>query len=380
MSKFTVDVVQISSIENIENADSIELVGIGEYRCVVRKGEFKPGDVVVYIPEASIVPQWLLEKLNLVGKLAGPEKNRVKAIKLRGVLSQGLVYPLEKNNGEYLLTWFNRHTKEFHKTPVRLGEDVKDLLNVIKYEPPIPPNFGGDVYNAGTNLTVAYDIENFKKYPEVLQDGELVVITEKIHGTFCGVGLLPKNNAADHHYRHRFVVFSKGLGAQGLCFKDNETNKKNVYLRTLEKYNVFDRLLELEKYIEHTLPLFVLGEVYGKNIQDLNYNEDLGFRIFDVAVGYRNQQRFMCWEDVCTLSERLNIKTVPELYRGPFDKTILRELTSGKETISGKNVHIREGVVVKPLVERFDFTLGRVILKSVSTDYLLRKGNTTEYQ
>lgn len=380
MSKFSVDVVQISSIENIEGADSIELAVIGEYRSIVRKGEFSVKDLVVYIPEASVLPTWLLEKMNLVGKLAGPEKNRVKAIKLRGCLSQGLIYPLEKHNDEHMLVWFNQQTNSFCKTPVKQGENVKDLLNIVKYEPIIPVSFTGDVYNAGTELTVNYDIENFKKYPNVLRMDEPVVMTEKIHGTFCGVGLLPENAAGNNHYRQRFVVFSKGLGAQGLCFKDHENNKKNVYVRALEKLNVFDCLLEFDKQVKQTQPLFLLGEVYGKGVQDLNYDDDLGFRVFDVVVGYRGQQRYMNWEDVCSLVKQLNLKTVPELYKGPFSKQTLEQYTTGKETVSGKSIHLREGVVVKPLIERHDPELGRVILKSVSADYLLRKGNTTEYQ
>lgn len=380
MSKFSVDVVQISSIENIEGADSIELAVIGEYRSVVRKGEFSVKDLVVYIPEASVLPSWLLERMNLVGKLAGSEKNRVKAIKLRGCLSQGLIYPLEKHDDKHMLVWFNQQTNSFCKTPVKQGENVKDLLNIVKYEPTIPASFAGDVYNAGAELTVNYDIENFKKYPNVLQVDEQVVMTEKIHGTFCGVGLLPESIANDDHYRRRFVVFSKGLGAQGLCFKDHENNKKNVYIRALEKFNVFDRLLEFDKQVKQTQPLFLLGEVYGKGVQDLNYDDELGFRVFDVVTGYRGQQRYMNWEDACTLIKQLDLKTVPELYKGPFSKQTLEQYTTGKETVSGKSIHLREGVVVKPLIERYDPELGRVILKSVSADYLLRKGNATEYQ
>lgn len=380
MSKFSVDVVQISSIENIEGADSIELAVIGEYRSVVRKGEFSVKDLVVYIPEASVLPSWLLERMNLVGKLAGSEKNRVKAIKLRGCLSQGLIYPLEKHDDKHMLVWFNQQTNSFCKTPVKQGENVKDLLNIVKYEPTIPASFAGDVYNAGAELTVNYDIENFKKYPNVLQVDEQVVMTEKIHGTFCGVGLLPESIANDDHYRRRFVVFSKGLGAQGLCFKDHENNKKNVYIRALEKLNVFDRLLEFDKQVKQTQPLFLLGEVYGKGVQDLNYDDELGFRVFDVVTGYRSQQRYMNWEDACILIKQLDLKTVPELYKGPFSKQTLEQYTTGKETVSGKSIHLREGVVVKPLIERYDPELGRVILKSVSADYLLRKGNATEYQ
>ena len=74
---------------------------------------------------------------------------------------------------------------------------------------------------------------------------------------------------------------------------------------------------------------------------------------------------------------------VPIIYRGPFSKEIMIAHTSGKETVTGKALHIREGVVIKPVVERQDFTVyngrgfpcnGRVQVKSVSADYDLRKG------
>src|SRR5574343_263710 len=96
MSKFEVKVIKIDAIEAIPEADAIELVRVNDYRSVVRKGQFKVGDIAVYIPEGAILPQWLLEHMNLVGKLAGSGKNRVKAIKLRSTLSQGILVKLIK--------------------------------------------------------------------------------------------------------------------------------------------------------------------------------------------------------------------------------------------------------------------------------------------
>jgi RNA ligase (TIGR02306 family) len=74
------------------------------------------------------------------------------------------------------------------------------------------------------------------------------------------------------------------------------------------------------------------------------------------------------------------LSTVPLVYRGPFSKAVLLQHTSGPETLSGRGVNIREGVVVKPSTERYDATLGRVLLKSVSEAYLLRKNpQATEF-
>ena len=104
MAEFEVNVVKIDRIEDHPNADALELAIIGGYRAIVKIGEFKAGDPVVYIPEAAIIPQYLLEDMGLEGYLAGKDKNRVKAIKLRGILSQGLVLPIDvKTSGDWII-------------------------------------------------------------------------------------------------------------------------------------------------------------------------------------------------------------------------------------------------------------------------------------
>src|SRR5271156_5459950 len=95
MATFEVKVYKLK-IEVHPNADALELAVVGDYRSCVRKGDFKTGDLGVYIPEGSIVPKWIVASLGLTGKLAGPDDNRVKAIKLRGILSQGLILPVKQ--------------------------------------------------------------------------------------------------------------------------------------------------------------------------------------------------------------------------------------------------------------------------------------------
>lgn len=349
MSDFAVKVEKIT-IEPHNNANALELAGVGDYRSIVRKGQFKTGDLVAYIPEAALVPENILEELGLTGKLAGKQKNRVKAVRLRGVLSQGICYPAREGWNE--------------------GDDVTEELGITKWEPPIPAQLAGEVWNAGGRCCIKYDIENFKRYPEILQDGEQVVFTEKIHGTWCQIAVLEDDN---------IVVASKGLGAKGLAFKDNERNTHNLYLRVAKHLNIVDKVRRV--YTNNTR-VFVLGEIFGKGVQDLSYGSDsgkddtLGFRVFDVYVG----QPGLGWyesdstlESVCVAA---GLDRVPVLYRGPFSKNVMKEYTDGKETVSGKEQHIREGIVIRPVIERRDNELGRVQLKSVSENYLLRKGGT----
>lgn len=392
MSTFAVKVIRIDGIEPIAGADNIECAVIGDYRSVVLKGQFAVGQLAAYIPEGAVLPRNVLRALNMwdnekqIGRLAGSAGDRVKAIKLRGQLSQGLLYPVDsgKDVGHPFINVLDDLDNIGSMVLVQEGDDLASELGIVKYEPPVPVHLSGDVYAAGTALTVGYDIENFKAYPDVLVEGEEVVMTSKLHGTFCGVGILPPADQDDRHYQRKFVVFSKGLGAQGLCFKDSERSLNTVYFRALLQDQVFERLERaVDLYADvNTLdtPLFVLGEVFGKGVQDLEYGMNgIAFRAFDVCFGYRGNQRYFGRDMFHSFTDSLGIERVPEVYVGPFNKQVMAEHTGGKENVSGKGLHVNEGVVIKPVEERYDSNLGRVILKSVSEQYLLRKGKATEF-
>lgn len=73
------------------NADALELAQVGLYRAVVAKGAYRTGDIAFYIPEQAVLPPALIEELGLTGRPAGRAADRVKAVRLRGELSQGIV-------------------------------------------------------------------------------------------------------------------------------------------------------------------------------------------------------------------------------------------------------------------------------------------------
>ncbi len=349
MSTFKVPVVRIKAIESIPNADAIELAVVGEYRSVVRKGQFAPSDIAVYLPEAAIIPDDLLERLGLMGKLAGSLKNRVKAIKLRGCLSQGI-----------LLGDIPDGAVE--------GDDVADALGVVKYEPAVPEHMGGDLANL-FGYPLKYDIENWKAYSNLIPDGELVEFTEKAHGTFCGIAVHPGLERLELFDMDGFV-YSKGLGSKGLVFKNNDDNFHNLYVATARDLGVHAR-------IRAAFPgrtVHVLGEVYGQGVQDLHYGGGKRFSVFDINV----DGVFLGRDDLAAAVASLGLTRLPVLYRGPFSRAALMEHTDGK-TVVGSGAHIREGVVVTPVLERHADHFGRVILKSVSGDYLTRKGDATEF-
>lgn len=377
MASFEAKVYTLEILDH-PNADALELAKVGDYLSIVRKDEFQTGDLAVYIPEQAILPEWLIERLGLVGKLAGKNKDRVKAVKLRGILSQGLVLPLkevvEDGKVEHLLQVPDAVYHVFH------GEDVTALLDIKKYEPEIPVHMAGEVFNAH-GLTLKYDIENVKKYPNVLEHGEVVVLTEKIHGTWTCLGWHPDSD-------YEYLVTSKGLSEKGLAFKLNDANLSNLYVRALastedgQHKNVIHRARLLFTYMFTSLvPFYLLGETFGKGVQDLHYGTTKPeFRLFDIYVGKPGEGNYLNATDVKRIAEDLNVSYVPLIHVGPYDRDMLEEFTSGNELISGTGSNIREGVVIRPQIERTDPSLGRVILKSVSDDYLLRKGKATEYQ
>ncbi len=337
MSTFAVLVRRIEIFPH-PNADLIELAKVDDYRCVVKKGEFKTGDLVAYIPEASIVPEPLLAEMGLTGRLAGSEKNRVKAVKLRGEVSQGLVYAAKP------------HWQE--------GDDVTDELGIVKWIPPIPVHLAGELAPAPEGWHGYTDIENIKRYPNVLQPGEEVVATEKVHGTCTLLGLM--NGVA--------AISSKGYGAGGKTIKEDE---KNLYWRMARKYNLFEKVAGLGN-------VMLFGETFGAGVQDLGYGAQKGEPIyfaFDMAIG----GRYLDYDDFVKICTERNIPMAHVLYRGRFGPECLAH-TKGKETISGKEMHMREGIVIRPTKERYEQDIGRVILKSVNEEYLLRGGEATEFE
>jgi RNA ligase (TIGR02306 family) len=384
MSSFNVTIKKVRAIEPHPNADAIEFVVIDGYRSIAKKGEFQAGDAIAYIPESAVLPEWLLKRLGLwdaaknCGKLSGKDGNRVKAIRLRGEISQGVCYPVARRNDALYIN-VDQDACGAPELEVNEGDDVAQLLGITKYEPPIPVAMAGEVFNAGQKLTLSFDVENWKSFPDVLVEGEEVVFTEKIHGTCTVVAILPYKDAHPEAFgeKKNILVFSKGLGAKGLVFKNNERNRDNLYVRATRK--LIERTDELQRDNPDggTEPNFILGETFGPGVQDLTYGKEIGFRVFAAARGYRGNQQYAKWSFVeGALKDHFGFETVPVLYRGPFSLAAMRQYTDGNTTLGAG--HIREGIVMTPATERYDPKIGRVCLKSVSADYLVRKG-ATEY-
>jgi len=214
--------------------------------------------------------------------------------------------------------------------------------------------------------------------PDIFEPGEQVVATEKLHGTMMAIVYVPGLNHPEMFSKNgEIIVHSKGLGSQGLAFKNNEANAGNLYVKTLRKLlsdGLEDRLRILAtSYAGKRFA--ILGEIYGKGIQDLAYGTtEPEFRIFDVMV----DDMFLPQDELGFDHALHGIPFAPILYNGPFNIDALTAVRDGKTTVGGDN--IREGIVVRSATEARHEIHGRKICKMISEAYLTRSNkNATEY-
>ncbi|MFI7404535.1 RNA ligase (ATP) [Streptomyces sp. NPDC049541] len=347
---------EVLTVHEHPNADALELAQVGLYRAVVAKGAYRTGDAAVYIPEQSVLPTGLIEELGLTGRLAGSNSDRVKAVQLRGELSQGIVCRPKALAGVDLA----RAALD--------GTDFAQRLGITKWVPPIPPTMDGEVESA-PDLLPWVDIENIQRFPDLFTPGEAVVLTEKLHGSACLLTYL-----ADEDRVH---VSSKGFGAKSLALKEDP---RNLYWRAVHGHGAAEAAVRLAERLG-ARRVGIFGEVYGAGVQDLTYGADgrresLGYAVFDVSAEIDGTVR---WLDAAELLGG-ELPLVPRLYEGAYDIERVLEVASGRETVSRRGLHLREGVVIRPVVERYSaVTGGRAIAKAVSPEYLTRKGGT-EYE
>ena len=347
---------EVLTVHEHPNADALELAQVGLYRAVVAKGVYRTGETAVYIPEQSVLPEELIEELGLTGRLAGSRSDRVKAVRLRGELSQGIVCRPKALAGVDLA----RAAAD--------GTDFAERLGITKWVPPIPPTMDGEVEQA-PDLLPWVDVENIQRYPDIFAPGEDVVLTEKLHGSACLLTYFAEDG--------RVQVSSKGFGAKYLALTEDP---RNLYWRAVHGHGVAAAAARLAERLG-ARRVGVFGEVYGAGVQDLTYGADgrretLGYAVFDVSAEIDGEVR---WLDATELLTG-ELPLVPRLYEGPYDIGRVLEFASGRETVSGQGLHLREGVVIRPATERYSpVTGGRAVAKAVSPAYLTRKGGT-EYE
>jgi len=355
VATFAVTAEQLSILPH-SNADALELAVVGGYHAVVLKGQFRSGEYAIYIPEAALLPPELIEELGLVGRLAGSAANRVKAIRLRGELSQGIVCRPSA------LASIDLAAASLDRT------DFAPALGIVKWVPEIPANMSGRV-EATPELLTWIEIENIKRFPDLFTPGEAVTGTEKAHGSATLISFSAQSD--------RLVVSSKGFGSRGLGLIEDEGN---LYWRAVRVHDLEPKIRAMAAHLG-VERLGVFGEVYGAGVQDLTYGLTSrnvpGFALFDACyLDSTGKRRWIGQAELRALADEVGIPMVPEIYAGLYDYEAIAAAAEGP-TVIGAGVHVREGLVLRPRVERFDPASGdRVIAKFINPAYLLRKGGT----
>lgn len=354
------------------NADALELAQVGGFRAIVRKGEFTTGDYAVYLPEKAILPDDLLHEIGLWGKLSGSGKNRVKPMRLRGELSEGIVCRPVALEGVFSSMRF--------KAPELLEEDIlsvdyAELLGIEKWTPHVPTQMRGKIRERGNAPLLGWiDIPNIKKEPGMFTPGELVTATEKVHGTHLMCTLDLRVEGWD------FMLSSKGMGKQGW---DLVEDPGNLYWQAARKWRLEEWMRDAAQFFAIFNPerIAIYGEVYGNGVQDLGYGEEVGYRLFDIRMDDRWLNQYAVQMMVAVLRDewKYDVQATPVLYDGPYDYDTLMTLASGDSVVGG-GVHMREGLVVRPVHERRLANGQRVIAKFISPEYLLREGKTSEFE
>jgi len=354
-STLIAEVCKIAEIEPHPDADRLELARIKNWWCIVKKDAFIVGEKVVYIPPETVVPTAVAEKwgvfnycsrLPKLGDGTQPDGVRVKAARIRGVASQGLILPPEDKNWE-------------------LGHSVVEHFGLSKYEPPPPVN-AGEAIPEPEMFHRFTDIENIGNFPDVFVDGEEVVVDEKIHGT--------NGRAAIINIDGEMKLF---CGGHKQCLKEvSDDGKRCVYWTAMD-----DKMQALlAKVSEGGRNVVVFVEVFGRKIQDMEYGmNQIGYRAYDMSV----DGRYLDYEDKVALFAEFGVEMAPLLYRGPFSMAKMQELVDGPTTMCDPDkagrFSGREGIVIRPVKEVRHPHVGRKILKMISVDYHERKGNKTEF-
>lgn len=345
MSTFEIKAYTIDKIEPHSNAERLDLVVLGGYRCVVAKGSKQLGERVVYLPTDAVVPAPVAEHFGIATYLAGREKNRVKAIKLRGVLSEGIVLCEHE-----VLCYLGRIV------PLT---DYAEALGITKYEEPIPVSMMGQARHWPL-FVPKYDIESYKKpeFQGFITAGTSVAVMEKLHGTNTTVAWGPGLEQDEEAF----------VCSRNFALKEDAGN---LYWRAARRYQLIDalhvmRLAYEGEHADSVESISLHGEIVG--VQDLTYGATKAepkFYAFDVMVN----GHFVPWPVFRELCQVAGVPVCPVLYEGPFDPTRLEEWAEGATTIPGAT-HIREGVVIRTAKGT------RMQLKYVSGSYLTRSGGT----
>lgn len=379
MSDWQPQIVKIEKVIKHPDADALDVATVlGDYPVIVKRDEYKEGDLAGYIPIDSIVADtdqfYFLCPVNreqyeedgeVKSRITGtkypvgsvPEKyRRIKAKKIRGRYSQGmLVNATSIDHSSYEDENGTLQYKDHEP-----GDSIELSLNLKKWEEEEEDNIPNAKKSKGANAEKApqgwsipyYDIEGLRKYVACLGETEEIVLTEKVHGS----------NAGFCHDGERLWVKSRNFYKK----MDEDDPWWDVAIR----YNLAEKLA---KYPFHVF----FGELYGTvkgfryDCEIINGKMNSKIRFFDVWDA--KAMRYLDYDPFVAMVTELELDLMPELYRGLWlGKDEMYPYAEGMTMLGGK--HIREGFVLRTIVERYEPRLdSRMHIKLVGEGYNLQK-------
>ncbi len=344
MQRKLASVQKVLAIEPIPNADAIELARINGWQCVVKKGEFGPGTLGVFLEIDAVPPdtptfRFLWAPKPNEGEAAPreferPLSFRIRTMKLRGALSQGLLLPLS----------------EFELSAVEEGDDLTEALGVEKYEPPLAWS-GGEISGHFPGWVPKTDEMRVQSVPEVLDDlrGQPYVATLKYDGTSS--------------------TFTLDSAGEFLACGRNYTLREgdNGPWRIAQKYNLPEKLKSFPN-------LAIQGEIVGPGIQKNRLGlKELSlfvFNVYDWRAG-----RYLDHDESRQVLAELGLSPVDVVEEGDSFEHTQDSLLSLAEGKYPNTKNEREGIVIRPRREmRSQVLVGRLSFKAISNRFLLKEG------
>lgn len=329
---------RIINLETIEGADAIEKATVLGWQLVVKKGEFGIGDLCVYCEIDSLMPD------RPEFDFLRPRGMRIKTIRLRGQVSQGICFPLSILPDGFAL---------------EEGIDCTDILGIVKYEVPVPACLGGIVKGKFPGFIPKTDETRVQVLQKLLDKyrGEKCFVTEKLDGSSA--------------------TFYINNGEFGVCSRNFELleDTENSFWKVA-------RQMEIEKKLRSVNRNYAIqGELIGEGVQGnklrLRGQTVLFFNAFDIdRFEYLPLGRFL------ELFRKLELPTVPiisQSYELDNDINAIILMATVRSNLLPDTW--AEGVVIRPLIERRDmilsnenFNSGRVSFKAINPEFLLKYG------
>lgn len=369
---------RISELEPIPGKDRIVLASMvkNAWKVIVRKDEFKVGDLCVYIEIDSVLPE--TEQFEFMRK----HKFKVKTIKMANTLSQGLCMPLTVlpegkiyREGQDVTEILGiKHIEDSEEENVLTGKPKKqNFLKHLLFRCPLTRGLARKLFTKKTSddfptFLTKTDENRIQIVPEMLHDKRPFVVTEKVDGT-----------SATYFYR----IEKKGFTTKsefGVCSRNKRLliDDDSPWWKIAKKYHIEDVLKQMfdKEYLEAGDMVYLQGEIIGPRIQGNKYHKkDYELYCFNLFI-VRNGTKYMATvhkasEMLCEYG--LNWVPILQTIRLPDSVDEMLELADGISVLSEDNV-MREGLVLRC---EDDPT---VSFKVVSNKYLLKQDDEDKKQ